>query len=78
MLLESQWFNQTFHPLPAVVALIQVMGETLLLLRGLVVLEEGNLSAGDQLVTRGKESLFEGAKLRIQQQSPPGSGEAAK
>ncbi|MCB1186105.1 efflux RND transporter periplasmic adaptor subunit [bacterium] len=45
---------------------------------GLVVLEEGNLSAGDQLVTRGKESLFEGAKLRIQQQSPPGSGEAAK
>ena len=42
MLLESQWLNQTFHPLPAVVALIQVMGETLLLLRGLVVLEEGS------------------------------------
>src|SRR5690606_15735717 len=45
---------------------------------GLVVLEEGALKAGDMLVTRGKESLFEGAKLRIQQQSQPGSGEAAK
>lgn len=33
---------------------------------GLVVLEGGDLMPGDRLVTRGKESLFEGARLRIQ------------
>ncbi|MEZ5337189.1 MAG: efflux RND transporter periplasmic adaptor subunit [bacterium] len=45
---------------------------------GMVVLEEGPLSAGDRLVTRGKESLFEGAKLRIQQLPEPASGDVTK
>ena len=41
MLLEVQWLDRAFYPLPAVVALVQVVGETLLLVWGLVVLEEG-------------------------------------
>lgn len=41
MLLDVQWLDEAFHPLPAVVALVQVMGETLLLLQGLPALEEG-------------------------------------
>lgn len=45
---------------------------------GLVLLESGELKAGDRLVTRGKESLFEGAKLRIQSTGANVPGEAPR
>lgn len=42
MLLEVQWLDQAFYPLPAVVALVQMVDETLFLMRGLSALEEGD------------------------------------